>query len=109
MLPLNPCLIGGGRQGEKTFAAYPGDGVAGDQGEERLPLESRCVEMRDWGRGQDKNRGKNRGGGWVCEGIHLGHDFVMVAPPGSVCRCDTEERQSMRVCLMLGLSRGQEP
>ena len=48
MLMIDPGLVGAGGEGFDGFAAYAGDGVAGDEGEKRLPLERLGVEVLDW-------------------------------------------------------------
>ena len=56
VLLFDPRLFGGRRQSEEPFAAYTGDGVAGDEGEERLPLQGSSVEMPDRGGDGIENR-----------------------------------------------------
>jgi hypothetical protein len=45
VLVVDPGLVGGGDEGLDPFAAGFGDGVAGEEGEERLPLEGTGVEV----------------------------------------------------------------
>ena len=48
MLVVDPGLVCAGGEGFDGFAAYAGDGIVGDEGEERLPLERCCIKMLDW-------------------------------------------------------------
>jgi len=49
VLLVDPRLVGGGAKGEDAFAAYAGDGVSRNQGEKRVPLQGRGVEVGDRG------------------------------------------------------------
>jgi hypothetical protein len=67
VLMFDPYLIGGGMKSKQAFAADAGDGVAGDEGEKRVPLQGRCVEVLD-----------GRGNG-VEKSFLQRHDLVMVS------------------------------
>ena len=48
MLVVDPGLVCAGGEGFDGFAAYAGDGIVGDEGEKRLPLERCCIKVLDW-------------------------------------------------------------